>query len=167
MQASCWGDQVCDRHLDHYVCDHHSVHPVSLHEKFKMAAELFTMWALAQRNLACSAGYLETVTYFRSKCVVPEHIHTHPRGLKAKTVNKESINQTVISSRMGVGLMGGVWTLSGTTTHSLFDTWLKNQCSVTLIPCNPCKISTEVYTFGDQSQLIAYQNGPYILVYST
>ena len=34
-----------------------SLSSLPLHEKFNMAAELFTMRALVRRNLACSAGY--------------------------------------------------------------------------------------------------------------
>ena len=60
---------------------------------------------------------LETSIYFGSKCVVPEYIHTHPRGLKAKIVNKESINQNWNFKQNGARLMSGIWTLLGSLPH--------------------------------------------------
>ena len=90
--------------------------------------------SLKEISPVLEAIFLETFTYFRSKCVVPEHIYTHPRGLKAKTLIRKVSTKTVVSSWMGVGFMGVVWALSGTTIHSLFW-YLTEKSMLCLIPC--------------------------------
>ena len=68
--------QSCDRHfIDHTPLSFllpithplgrtfFSLSSLPLHEKFKMVAELFTMWALARRNLVCCAGSLYLYLY--------------------------------------------------------------------------------------------------------
>ena len=70
FEFACWGDRVCitilrppfyrPRHVRRWGMGEGknflSLSSLPLHEKFKMAGELFTMSALARRNLACSAG---------------------------------------------------------------------------------------------------------------
>ena len=51
-----------------------------------------------------------------------QNISIHTLGVsKPKLLIRKVSTKTVVSSRMGVGSMGGVWALSGTTVHSLFQ----------------------------------------------